>query len=173
MPLNIDFLQILLHMLNFVLLAGGLTFLLFNPVNHFLEQRKDYFAAQEKKNQEEAEKNKRLHEVYEQQIKEADAQIAERKKASEKEWSEISAQYIREAKEKAAQIIAAAEQEASDRKVHILESAQTEISELVVSAAQKLLSDTVTPQRDHALYDEFIRLVEGTVEGEREKYGKK
>ena len=40
MPLNIDFLQVLLHMLNFVILAGGLTFLLFKPINKFLENRK-------------------------------------------------------------------------------------------------------------------------------------
>ena len=50
MPLNIDFLQILLHMLNFVILAGGLTFLLFKPVNRFLDQRREQFAQAEKKN---------------------------------------------------------------------------------------------------------------------------
>ena len=173
MPLNIDFLQILLHMLNFVLLAGGLTFLLFNPVNRFLGQRQEYFAAEEKKNEENAKENERLREVYEQKLREADKEIAERKKISEKEWSEVSARYIREAREKADTIIATAEKEAGDRKAHILESAQTEISELVVSATQKLLSDTETPQRDSALYDEFIRLVEENVEGERKKYGKK
>ena len=52
MPLNIDFLQIFLHMLNFVILAGGLSFLLYKPVNKFLEQRKAYFAQLEKKNKE-------------------------------------------------------------------------------------------------------------------------
>ena len=42
MPLNIDFLQILLHLLNFVILAGGLTFLLYKPVVKFLESRRAY-----------------------------------------------------------------------------------------------------------------------------------
>ena len=32
MPLNIDIVQVLLHMLNFVILAGDLTLILFNPV---------------------------------------------------------------------------------------------------------------------------------------------
>ena len=32
MPLNIDFLQVLLHMLNFVILAGGLSLLLYKPI---------------------------------------------------------------------------------------------------------------------------------------------
>ena len=54
-----------------------------------------------------------------------------------------------------------------------MESVQTEIGELVVSATQKLLSDTVTPERNSTLYDEFIRLAENTVSEERSKHDKK
>ena len=64
-------------------------------------------------------------------------------------------------------IILAAEQEAEDRKEHILDSAQTEIGELVVAATQKLLSDTVTPERNTELYDEFIRLADKTIADKR------
>lgn len=172
MPLNIDFLQILLHMLNFVILAGGLTLLLFKPVESFLEQRRQQFAQAEQKNRESAEENERLRAEYEQKLHEADLEIAERRKAAEKECSDISAKYIQEAQDKAANIIRTAEQEAEDRKEHILESAQTEIGELVVSATQKLLSNTVTPERNSALYDEFIRMAESTVAEERSKNDK-
>jgi len=159
-PLNIDFLQILLHMLNFVILAGGLSFLLFNPVNKFLENRKKYFEDMEKKNQETFEENEKLRLEYEQKINDANEEISERKKMLEKELSETSAHYIKEAKDKAAAIISAAEREAEERKEHILESAQVEISELVVAATHKLLSDTVTPESNSAMYDEFIRVAE-------------
>lgn len=173
MPLNIDFLQILLHMLNFVILMGGLSFLLFKPVNRFMEERREHFAQAEKKNLEAAEENEKLRKEYEQKLRDADAEIFEKKKIAEKEWTDISARYIKEAKEKADAIILNAEQEAEDRKEHILESAQTEIGELVVSATQKLLSDTVTPERNSALYDEFIRLAEDTVAEKRSKHDKK
>lgn len=173
MPLNIDLLQILLHMLNFVILAGGLSFLLFKPVSRFLEQRREQLAEAEKKNRESAEENERIRAEYERRIQDADTEISERRKAAEKEWVDISAQYIKEAKEKASAIITAAEQEAEDRKEHILESAQTEIGELVVAATQKLLSDTVTSERNSALYDEFIRLAEDTVAEKRSKHDKK
>lgn len=169
MPLNIDFLQILLHMLNFVILAGGLTLLLFKPVNRFLEQRRATFAEMEKKNNEAAEENERLRVEYEQKLRDADVEITEMKKVAEKETMEISAKYINEAKEKAEVIIRSAENEAEDRKAHILESAQTEIGELVVCATQKLLSDTVTPERNSALYDEFIRIAENTIAEESKK----
>ena len=38
-PLNIDWQQILLHLLNFVILAGGLYLLLYKPVQTFMETR--------------------------------------------------------------------------------------------------------------------------------------
>ena len=132
-----------------------------------------YIAEAEKKNRESAEENERIRAEYERRIQDADTEISERRKAAEKEWADISAQYIKEAKEKASAIITAAEQEAEDRKEHILESAQTEIGELVVAATQKLLSDTVTSERNSALYDEFIRLAEDTVAEKRSKHDKK
>jgi len=162
MPLNIDFLQILLHMLNFVILAGGLSFLLFKPVNKFLDARSAQFAEAEKKNREDAEENEKLRASYEAMLRDADVEIAERKKNAEKESADISAVYITEAREKAARIIRKAENEAEERKEHILQSAQAEIGELVVSATEKLLSSTASPEKDSALYDEFIRLAEGS-----------
>lgn len=42
-PLNIDWQQILLHLFNFAILAGGLYLLLYKPVKQFMEQREaDY-----------------------------------------------------------------------------------------------------------------------------------
>ena len=42
-PLNIDWQQILLHLLNFVILAGGLYLLLYQPVKAFMEKRQAYY----------------------------------------------------------------------------------------------------------------------------------
>lgn len=167
MPLNIDFLQVLLHMLNFVILAGGLTLLLFKPVSRFLEERRAYYEKLERDNTEQAEENKRLKEEYEKKLEDAKEEIARMRQAAEEESSEAARSCINAAKDQAQAIIAAAEQEAETRKEHILDSAQTEIGELVLSATQKLLSDTVTPERNEALYDEFIRLADQTVRDKR------
>ncbi len=48
MPLNIDWTQILLHVFNFLLLFGGLTLLLYRPVNAFLEKRQEKYAQWER-----------------------------------------------------------------------------------------------------------------------------
>ena len=167
MPLNIDLLQILLHAFNFLILAGGLTLILFKPVEKFLNERKEYYENAEKEITEAREQNEKLKEEYETKLKEAKEQIAEMRISAEKEIADISKASLEKAKETAKLIVAAAEKEAEDRKEQILDSAQTEIGELVVSATQKLLSDTVTPERNSALYDEFIRLADKTVADKR------
>ena len=45
-PLNIDWQQILLHLLNFAILAGGLYLLLYKPVKAFMAKREDWYQAQ-------------------------------------------------------------------------------------------------------------------------------
>lgn len=166
-PLNIDIVQILLHMLNFVILAGGLTLLLFKPVNRFMEQRREHFETLARQNTEQAAENAKQKAEYEAKLAQADALLSEKRKQAEREMAEAAQDCMAQAKEKAALLIAAAEKDAEEQKEHILSSAQTEIGELVLSATQKLLSDTVTPERNQALYDEFIRLADQTVEAQR------
>lgn len=52
MPLNIDLVQILLHLLNFVILFAIMYFLLYNPIKKFTDKRIEYY----KKLDEEAKK---------------------------------------------------------------------------------------------------------------------
>lgn len=167
MPLNIDLLQILLHIFNFLILAGGLTLLLFKPINKFLEERKAYFENAQKELSEKEALNEQLKTEYEQKLKEANEEITEKRIAFEKEIADVSKAALEKAKQTAKSIVTAAEKEAEDRKEHILDSAQTEIGELVITATQKLLSDTVSPERNSALYDEFIRLADKTIADKR------
>ena len=158
MPLNIDFVQILLHMLNFVILAGGLSFILFKPVQKFMRERKERFEKQALENQKKAEENLALQQEYEKKIAEAETEITNLRLNAEKEAADAAKVYLDTAKEKAQEIISNAEHEAEDRKAHILESAQTEIGELVVEVTQRLLNESATEERSQALYDEFLRV---------------
>lgn len=167
MPLNIDFLQILLHAFNFLILAGGLTLLLFKPVEKFLNERREHFENAEREIAEKTAENEKLRAQYEENMRNAKDEIARMRADAEKEMAETSKAHISGAMEKAQSIVMNAEKEAEKRKEQILDSAQSEIGDLVVSATKKLLSDTVTPERNSALYDEFIRLAEETVASER------
>ncbi len=167
MPLNIDILQILLHAFNFLILAGGLVLILYKPVKKFLDERHDYYEEREAEIKKQTEENERLRVEYEEKLMAAKEEIAQMRLDAEKEVTDNSKVTLHEAREKAQAIIVAAEAEAEERKEHILDSAQTEIGELVVAATQKLLSDTVTPERNTELYDEFIRLADQTIADKR------
>ncbi len=157
LPLNIDVVQILLHMLNFVILAGGLALLLFKPVTRFLEERREHFEKLARENEEKAAANELLKADYEKKLAEADVTIVQMQEEARKKTAEEAKAYLDAAKEKAANVIKTAEEEAEQRRKQILDSAQTEIGELVIEATQKLICETSTPERNKALYDEFIK----------------
>lgn len=171
MPLNIDIIQILLHMLNFVILAGGLTLLLFNPIKKFIEKRQKEFEEREAENQKNAELNEKVRVEYEQRLSSLEQNIAAKRVQTEQETADAAKAYIESAKAEAAAIIAKAEADAEKRKEQVLDSAQTEIGELVISAAQKLLTDTATPERTQELYDAFIQNASDTVRSKSKQNG--
>ena len=79
MPLNIDFVQVLLHLLNFVILAGGLTILVYKPVMKFLDARRAKFEALAEQNQAAKEESDRLQQAYASRLADAEAEIAEQR----------------------------------------------------------------------------------------------
>ena len=165
MPLNIDIVQILLHLLNFVILAGGLTLLLFNPVRKFIEKRQKQFEERETENRENAKRNEKLKEEYERKLAAFEEEMTDLRRKVEQEAADTAKSYIEAAKSEANAIIAKAETDAEKRKEQILDSAQTEIGELVISSAQKLLADTATPERTQDLYDAFLKQASSATRG--------
>ena len=163
MPLNIDIVQVLLHMLNFVILAGGLTLLLFRPVRKFMDERRKAFEEREEKNRANAEENERLKAEYEEKLHALEAETVAARRQAELDAAEVAKGYIESSRAEAAAIIAKAEEDAEKRRTQILDSAQTEIGELVIGAAQKLLGETATPERTQELYDAFLRQTEKKV----------
>ena len=158
--LGFDLVQVLLHMLNFVILAGGLTLLLFKPVTKFLAERKARFEALEQQSAAAKEESDRLQEAYAHRLADAEAEIEAARRNAEHEGADAAKRYIDAAKEKAAAIVSAAEAEAEARRAQILDSAQTEIGELVLASTQKLLADTADEARTAALYDAFLAQAE-------------
>ncbi|MBR6405864.1 MAG: ATP synthase F0 subunit B [Lachnospiraceae bacterium] len=160
MPLNIDFVQILLHMLNFVILAGGLSLILFKPVQKFMKEREERFKKAKEENEIAAEENAALKAEYETKLRDAEQEIQQLRLTAEQDAADAAKQYLDAAKDRSQEIIAEAEREAEERKDHILESAQTEIGELVIEATQKLMKESAGEAENRALYDEFIRVAQ-------------
>lgn len=79
-PLNIDWQQILLHLMNFVILAGGLYFLLYKPVKAFMDKRAAYYQEQADQAAQTTQAAQQLKADYEARLSAADDEIREEKK---------------------------------------------------------------------------------------------
>ena len=139
MPLNIDWQQILLHLLNFAILAGGLYFLLYKPVKSFMAKREQHYkemdesAANDRK--EAAALRRSAQEKYDAA---ADEIVQMRTKASD----EIEAEKQRllgDARAEARRILETAGKTAEMRSKKALADSNDEIRAIALEAVQKLL----------------------------------
>ena len=138
LPLNINFTQIFLHLLNFLILFAILYFLLYKPVKNFMENREKTY----KDMDDEAGDNLRASEEtkaqYETRISEAESEISQMKQKSRQEIEKNRDSQLQAAKDEAERIIREAKEEATREKEKIISEAQAEISEMVTDATEKL-----------------------------------
>ncbi len=140
-PLNIDWQQILLHLFNFAILAGGLYFILYKPVKKFMDQRDADYANREAAAVEK--ENKAADTLAEIEARKADLAKeleAEREAALAKVKAETALR-ITEAEEKKAQIIADAKETAMADKNKMIAEAREEIIDLASKMAEKILKE--------------------------------
>ncbi|MBR0311551.1 MAG: ATP synthase F0 subunit B [Oscillospiraceae bacterium] len=154
MPLNIDWQQILLHMLNFVILAGGLYFILYKPVKSFMAKREQHYKemndAAEANRAEAAALRKETQEKYDAAVDEV---IRMRTKASD----EIEAEKQRllgEARAEARRILETAGKTAEMRSKKALADSNDELRALAMEAVEKLLIN------DGSALDKFLDAAE-------------
>lgn len=107
-PLNIDWQQILLHLFNFAILAGGLYLLLYRPVKKFMEQRQNHYESMHQQAQQDREQAEKLKAEYEDKLSQVETAITQRKAEAEQELSQSRSQRVAEAKQEAEAILAKA-----------------------------------------------------------------
>ena len=158
MPLNIDWQQILLHLLNFVILAGGLYFLLYKPVEDFISKREAYYADRQKDSDRRDEESQALKAEYEEKLDHADEEIRARKKDAAAELEKAIRARNAEAEAQAKEIIEKAEKAAQARRDKALEDSNRDIRKLAIDAVEKLAVSS-----DSEALDKFLDEVESEV----------
>ncbi len=141
-PLNIDWQQILLHLFNFVLLAGGLYFLLYKPVKRFMDKRAAYFASLEADAKDKEENARKLEAEYREKLSDADAEILKQRAAAQAAAEKEAGAILAEAKKQKEKILADARDAGRREKDKMIEDARGEIAALAVEATAKLLRDS-------------------------------
>lgn len=139
LPLNIDVRQILLHMLNFAILFGGMYFILYNPVKKFMNARSEKYKADSEKAEKLMADAKAAKDEYEKKLSEAESEIEKMQAAARAELEKEAEANRNAAKQRAEEIIACAEDEAEAKRAEIVESAKREICDMAAAAAEKIV----------------------------------
>lgn len=160
MPLNIDFQQILLHLLNFVILFAILYFFLYGPVKKFMDGRTEQYREMNDKARKDADDAAKAKNEYETRLAAARKEIDNEKKAARRSIAEQTEKSIDAAKQEAARIIDAANKKAETDRERIIEQAGEDIAGMVADATEKLVLKSSASDS----YDSFL---EAALGGER------
>ena len=142
MPLNIDWQQILLHLLNFVILAGVLYFLLYKPVKNFMAKRQAYYAETAERTANMETEAKALKNKYETKLREAEKAIQHDRERTHEELNEEKQKILSEARQQAREILNTASKTAELRTKKALEDARGEIRSMAVDMVEKLVLES-------------------------------
>lgn len=139
-PLNIDWRQILLHLLNLAILFLILYFLLYNPVKKFMDKRKKYYEEQDAEAKAKLEAADRNKATYEELLGRADEEILIKKRTAIADARAESERIIKAAEEESAAILKKANLKAEEMKAKAEEQAKEELSAVIAKAAGEKIS---------------------------------
>ncbi len=155
MPLNINFQQVFLHMLNFVLLFGAMYFLLYKPVKDFMKAREERYRERDRLSDQMLEKAEASKVQYEQKLAAADAEIeAKRTEAHAALDAELTSARA-QAQKSADELMEKSRKAAQSEREKLLREAEGEISEMVAAAAEKLVLRST-----EEAYEQFLATAE-------------
>ena len=150
-PLNIDWQQILLHLFNFIILAGGLYFLLYKPVKQFMQKREEYYRQMDDSANEKLNEAKKTQAEYAEKLEAAKAEIDGMKAKAFRDADEIAKDHIAAADKEKDKILKDARAAAETETSRILAEANSEIEEIISKAIDKaILADKGNS------FDEFL-----------------
>lgn len=155
-PLNIDWQQILFHLLNFTILFGCLYILLYKPVKNFMEGREAHYADMDSKATQALADAESEKASYEEKKLAFDEEVRGERNKLSKEVEAERERRVSAAKAEAEKIVSDARTEAEREKDEIIASAQKEITDMVTDAMEKLTLE----QSASDAFDQFLAATE-------------
>ena len=152
MPLNIDWQQILLHLLNFVILFAILYLLLYRPVKRFMGRRAEHYKKMDEEANAKLAESERAKAEYAEKLSGAEKEIARNREAAHRRLDISLDARKKQAEDEAEKIIADARTTAEHERERMMREARGEIADMAADAAQKIVSDQVTSDA----FDQFL-----------------
>jgi F-type H+-transporting ATPase subunit b len=139
LPLNIDWQQIFLHVFNFVILAGGLYLLIYEPVKDFMDKRANHYSSLEKEAEDKLGHAKELEQEYADKINDAKAKASSLIAKAEEDARAESKVIIADAQKQKDNIIAQAHIDADRIREQAAQKVKEDIVDLAVAATEQMM----------------------------------
>ena len=153
-PLNIDPQQILLHWMNLAILAGGLYFLLYQPVKTFLAKREEYYRDLDRQAQDKLARAEQLQADYQKKLDGAEEEIHQARAKAQQSLQQSVQEQLDQAQAQAQLIVTRAHADAERTREQALYDSQQDIRRLAETAAKRLALHEDP-------FDQFLDLAEG------------
>lgn len=157
LPLGLDGVKIALHMLNFLLLMGGLTFLLYKPVLKFINNRQQTIKKQIEDNAAAKKEAEEMLSEYQQKILNAEKEIDKIHADALKTMAAERESIISDAKLKAEEIYNKAKAERDYERDNAIKNLQNEVADVAVKLAENILDREISKEENLKLIDESIK----------------
>ena len=154
MPLNIDWQQILLHLLNFAILAGGLYFLLYAPVKSFMAKREQHYRDLDEQTKSDRAQAASLRKAAQEKFDAAEVEISHMRTRASDEVEAEKQRLLEDARAQARRILETAGKTAEMRNKKALADSNDEIRAMALEAVQKLIIN------DGSALDQFLDAAE-------------
>jgi F-type H+-transporting ATPase subunit b len=151
--MDINIVQILFQLINFSVVVGAVSYLLYKPVLKILEERTSRIEQAQKAAQETLEEKERINKLEKAVIKAADKKAAEIVDAARQTAKEIEAAAVIKAKSQANKEIEKARLDWESEKSQLIQEIQSEYVASVIATAGKVLAADLDSKKHTALID--------------------
>lgn len=155
--LDLDFMDVIAHLVNFLILVVVVGFLVYKPMVKLIHARQDSVRKQMEENKEKMRNAEALKEEYEWMIAKSAEEVARKKAEAEQETVMESVALLQNAKAEAAKILEKAEEDAKAEKTAAIADMKGDIVSIATMIASGILSREITPEEDAKIIDACLK----------------
>jgi len=150
---------IIIQIINFLVLVGILTYLLYKPVKRILNERREKIESTLKETEREKERLKKEREKADRNLQEIYKKAEEIIKKAELDAEAERTKILRDARRESQQIIESARTEGKELKKRFILELKDDIVSLAITIASNTLGETIKPELQEKMLNEFVNLV--------------
>lgn len=154
--LGLSLWDVLLHVINIVIMFVVLRFLLYKPINKFINKRAEAIKKQMDDAAEKQAEAERVKAEYEEMLKNAQSLAGELIEKSKETADNQAKVIIADAKKEAAEIVSRSEAEIENMKIKAKNDMREEIVKMAVNIAENVLSREVSVEDNMKTIDRFF-----------------